>query len=175
MSEVGKGFSASAFGDRFAEEARTGCNKPATGKPATLQTLARHLVNEPDHRGVSKTLRRLHELKQNDAAFGGIEIDHHKEFWDAINLGEFSDVEDGLAEITRRRTYTRPKPAEKSISIIHKAKGLECDTVIVMPCDATTFRDTREARCLFYVAISRAKHRLMLVVSKRKPSPLLDV
>ena len=45
-----------------------------------------------------------------------------------------------------------------------------------MPCDAKTFPDKHETRCLLYVAISRAKDRLeTFVVSRNDPSPLLDV
>jgi DNA helicase-2/ATP-dependent DNA helicase PcrA len=44
-----------------------------------------------------------------------------------------------------------------------------------MPCDARTFPDTFEARCLLYVALSRAKDRLLLVVSRDTPSPLLAI
>ena len=173
MSQVGKGFSPSGFGDRFEKEAREGCTKKCNGKPAAIQELARFLVDQPDHRGISKMLRRLFDLKKSDPAFAAVEMDCHREFWDAVALGDFATAEDGLAEITHRRTYSRPKPPAKAISIIHKAKGLECESVIVMPCDATTFKDTREGRCLLYVAISRAKSRLMLVVSRQAPSPLL--
>jgi hypothetical protein len=56
-----------------------------------------------------------------------------------LDLIAFHDA--GLAEITHRRTYSRPKPPEKAISIIHKAKGLECGGVIVVPCDAKNFPD----------------------------------
>ncbi len=143
MADVGKGFSPSGFGDRFEQEARDGCKNLCRGKkPAVLQELARFLVSEPDHRGIAKMLRRLWELKRQEPGFSDIEIDRHKEFWDAVSLGDFATAEDGLAEITHRRTYARPKPPAKAISIIHKAKGLECESVIVMPCDAMTFRDT---------------------------------
>ena len=175
MSDIGKGFSPSAFGERFQQESRESCTRQCRGKPATIQELARFLVNEPDHRGIAKMLRRLFELKKTDPAFAGVEMDGYKEFWDAVALGNCPTAADGLVEITHRRTYAHPMPPEKAISIIHKAKGLECESVIVMPCDATTFKDTHECRCLFYVAISRAKRRLMLVVSREKPSPLLDL
>lgn len=175
IDEIGIGFSPSAFGNRFEHEAREGCTKKCRGKPATIQDLARHLVLEPNHRGIAKMLRRVWELKNGDAAFADIELDCQKEFWDAVSLGDFDTTEAGLAEITYRRTYSRPKPPAKAISIIHKAKGLECESVIVMPCDATTFPEKWEARCLLYVAISRAKGRLMLVVSRNKPSPLLEL
>lgn len=175
MGGVGKGFSPSAFGDRFQQEAREGCTRKCRGKPAIIQELARFLVTETNHRGVAKMLRRLWELKKTDRAFADIEVDCQKEFWDAVGLGDFDTSEAGLAEITHRRTYSRPKPPEKAISIAHKAKGLECESVIVMPCDANTFPDKWDARCLLYVAISRAKSRLMLVVSRSNPSPLLEV
>ena len=175
MNEIGKGFSPSAFGDRFEKEVREGCSASARGKPAVIQELARYLLAEPDHRGVAKMLQRLAELRQSDSNFSDIEMDCHKEFWDAIRLGAFDDVDDGFAEITHRRTYARPKPPEKAISTIHKAKGLECGSVIVMPCDAKTFPDRFDARCLLYVALSRAKNRLLLVVSRNTPSPLLTI
>lgn len=175
MDNIGKGFSPSAFGNIFEEEVREGCIKIRKGKPAAIQELARCLVVEADHRGVAKMLRRLSQLKDTDAAFADIEMDCHKEFWDAVRLGEFETVDAGLAEITHRRIYSRPKPPGKAISTIHKAKGLECDSVIVMPCDGKTFPDKPDARCLLYVALSRAKNRLLLVVSRANPSPLLAI
>ena len=173
MNEIGKGFSPSAFGDQFEKEVRDGCSAKSRGKPVTIQQLARFLLMERDHRGVAKMLRRLTELKQSDPDFSDIEIDCHKEFWEAVRLGSFDDLDAGLAEITHRRTYNRPKPPDKAISTIHKAKGLECGSAIVMPCDARTFPDRPDARCLLYVALSRAADRVMLVVSRNNPSPLL--
>jgi DNA helicase-2/ATP-dependent DNA helicase PcrA len=46
---------------------------------------------------------------------------------------------------------------------------------VVMPCDAKTFPDKDDARCLLYVALSRAKKRLMLVLSRNNPSPLFKI
>jgi UvrD-like helicase family protein/AAA domain-containing protein len=175
MGEVGKGFSPSAFGNRFEKEVRDGCTGNCRGKPATIQELARFLVAEPNHCGVAKMLCRLAELVTTDSNFTDVKIDCRKEFWEAIRLGDFDTADNGLAEITHRRIYSRPKPPEKAISTIHKAKGLECDAVIVMPCDARTFPDKHDARCLLYVALSRAKNRLMLVVSRNSPSPLLKI
>jgi DNA helicase-2/ATP-dependent DNA helicase PcrA len=174
MAETCKGFSPSAFGDRFQKEVQDGCVARCRGKPAVIQELARLVVAEPDHRGVGKMLRRLVELRKDNADFAAIEMDCQKEYWDAIRLGSFSDIDAGLVEITNRRTYTRPRPPARAISTIHKAKGLECDSVIVMPCDAKTFPDSLESRCLLYVALSRAKSRLLLVVSRSLPSPLLQ-
>lgn len=176
MGNVGKGFSPSAFGDEFEHEARAGCTAKRRGKPAKVQELARLLVANPDHRGVANMLRRLWELKANDDSdFAEVEIDCYKEFWDAIRLGGFEAADVGLAEITHHRSYSRPKPPDKAISTVHKAKGLECGNVVIMSCDAKTFPDKPDTRCLLYVAISRGKDRLMLVVSRDNPSPLLEL
>jgi DNA helicase-2/ATP-dependent DNA helicase PcrA len=173
VRNIGKGFSAAAFCDRFVQEARERCPKGRTGKKlALIQELARPIVDEPNHRGVSKMLYRLNQLTKTNSVFSDVKIDCSKEFWDAIHLGKFENIDTGLAEITHRRTYTRPKPPEKAISTIHKAKGLECESVILMPCDAKTFPDKPEVRCLLYVALSRATSRLMLVVSRNEPSPI---
>ena len=173
MGDIGKGFSPSAFGNRFEQEARDGCIRARRGTPADIQDLARFLINEPNHCGVAKMLRRLSELTSSNPHFADVKIDCHREFWEATCLGDFDSAENGFAEITHRRVYSRPKPPERAISTIHKAKGLECESVIVMPCDGRTFPDKDEARCLLYVALSRAKSHLMFVVSRNSPSPLL--
>lgn len=175
MAGVGKGFSPSAFGNKFKEEVNQGCLVNRRGKSAKIQDLARLLVAEADHRGVAKVLRQLSELKDADAIFSDVEIDCNTEFRDAIRLGEFETAIEGLAQITHRRSYSRPRPPSKAISTIHKAKGLECESVIILPCDAQTFPDTPDARCLLYVAISRAKKQLMLVISRSNPSPLFRI
>jgi hypothetical protein len=173
MGEVGKGFSPSAFGNQFEQEARDGCIRARRGTPADIQDLARFLVNEPNHCGVAKMLRRLSELTSSNPHFADVKIDCHREFWEATCLGDFDSAENGFAEIAHRRVHSRPKPPERAISTIHKAKGLECESVIVMPCDGRTFPDKDDARCLLYVALSRAKSHLMFVVSRNSPSPLL--
>ena len=174
LNGVGIGFTPSGFGQRFERQPREGCTRPCTKKPATLQALARFLVDEPNHRGVAKVLQQLSDLRDRDPAFRGIVIDCHKEYWEAVRLGEFETTDRGLAEITHRRTYSQPKPPPRAISTIHKAKGLECDAVLLIPCDDKTFPDKPDARCLLYVALSRAMKRLLLVVSREHPSPLLE-
>ena len=120
-------------------------------------------------------LKTIADLADNDADFSAVKLDCNREFWDATKLGDFATIEDGLAEITHRRNYARPKPPAKAISIIHKAKGLECDATILMSCDRSTLPDNPASRCLLYVAVSRAKSRLVVVVSRRNPSPLLRI
>lgn len=166
MAHIGVGFSPSAFGNRFQKEVGDGCMKPARGASAFIQELAKMILAEPDHCGIAKVLRRIWEFSKNEEAFSVIKIGHRREFWKAILIGKFDSPQQGLTEITLHRTYTRPKPPERAISTIHRAKGLECDGVIVMPCDKTTFPNAHEARCLLYVASSRAKNRLMIVLSR---------
>src|SRR3546814_1457247 len=54
MGGVASGFSPTAFGNRFVTEARNGCAANCTGKPLHLQSMARHIVDAPDHRGIAK-------------------------------------------------------------------------------------------------------------------------
>ena len=77
---------------------------------------------EPDHRGVAKVLARLAELTQSHQDFADIEMDCSREFWEAVRLGDFKDLGAGFEEITRRRTYSRPKPPEKAISTIQRPR-----------------------------------------------------
>jgi hypothetical protein len=175
LQEIGVGFSASAYGDTFESEVAAGCTASRRGKPAALQELARTVIAQPDHRGAAAMLTRVRELIDTDPAFAAIKIDHHRELNDAVRIGAFPDCEQAITEIARRRTHSRPAPPERCISTIHKAKGLECARVMIMPCDARHFPDNPSSRCLLYVAMSRAKQSLTLVVSRAGPSPLLIV
>jgi DNA helicase-2/ATP-dependent DNA helicase PcrA len=173
LDGVATGFSPSAYGRTFLAEVCDGCVAKRSGKPATLQALGRMILDQPDHKGVAKVLDRLNGLTATDPAFKGIKVDYRREFWDAVRIGQFDDPEEGFAELSRRRNYLRPPPPAKAISTIHKAKGLECSDVLIIPCDAQHFPDTPAARCRLYVAMSRARCSLTFVVSRQNPSPLL--
>lgn len=176
IEDVCKGFNRSGYGNRFTQEISSSCQKPTTGKPALIQELARYILNEPNHIGVAKCLKRLDELIGAKAdGFADVCVDYRNEFRDAINLQRFAAPEEGIAEITRRRSYAYPMPPPKCISTIHKAKGLECDNALVIPCDAKHFSNTYAARCKLYVALSRAKRSLTLIVSQSSPTPLLKL
>lgn len=173
LGRVAKGFSPSQFGNTLLEEISNGCIGQRRGKPAQLQALARIILERPNHVGVASMLDRLSQLIATEPAFAGINIDYRREYWDAVHLGRFEDPEEGFSEIARRRNYSRPHLPAKAISTVHKAKGLESDNVIIMPCDAQHFADTPAARCRLYVAMSRATRSLTLVVSRSDPSPLI--
>jgi DNA helicase-2/ATP-dependent DNA helicase PcrA len=175
MGRIGVGFSPSAFGDAFEREVQERCARHRRGKPAKLQELARLLLTQPDHQGVSQVLRRIGVLVGTDADFSGARVDCRREFWDAVHLGDSATIDEGVAAITHRRNYTRPKPPSKAVSTVHKAKGIECEAVVLMPCDRTTFPDNLASRYLLYVALSRAKSGLVIVASSDNRSPLVLV
>lgn len=172
LKGVATGFSPSAYGDRLIAEVRGGCVGKRMGKPAALQALARMILNQPDHQGVAKLLHRLSELIENDPAFKDVKLDYHREFRDGVRIGEFDDPDEGFAEILHRRSHARVSPPPRAISTIHKAKGLECSDVVIMPCDRKHFGDTPADRCKLYVGMSRAMCSLTFVVSRQAPSPL---
>lgn len=61
---------------------------------------------------------------------------------------------------------------DQSIRIltVHKSKGLEFDSVILLGLENEAYwgNDTREVRCTFFVAISRAKRRLVVTTAKTR-------
>jgi DNA helicase-2/ATP-dependent DNA helicase PcrA len=175
LNQVGKGFSPSACGDKMLEAIASGCVAKRTKKPATLQALGRLILDEPDHKGIARMLRQLWELKKTDPAFEDIAIDYTREFWDAIRIGDFDDPKAAFADLSQRRTRVRVPVPDKAISTIHKAKGLECTDVLIIPIDAAHFSNSEVSRCRLYVAISRATHSLKFVVSRTKPSPLVSI
>jgi len=176
LEAVSVRFTRSSHGNRFATEISEGCAKQTTGKPAYIQELARYIRNDPTHFGAAKCLKRLVELVENKiAGFDDIVFDLRNELRDALRLEDFTHPEEGFSEINRKRTFARPTPPAKAISTIHKAKGLECDHSMIIPCDAHHFSNTTYARCKLYVALSRAKQSMTLVLSKSKPSPLFKL
>jgi hypothetical protein len=90
-------------------------------------------------------MREITKLRRTNTDFGQVGMDCYVEFREAVRLGDHADLDEGFAQFTHHRTYSRPKPPVKAISTIHKAKGLECDGVFVMSCDAQIFADN--VRC----------------------------
>lgn len=173
ITSVSTGFSASSDGARLKREVIEGCGMRTRGKPVHLQAMAQHILTSPDHKGVSAALTYLVRLVRNrEQGFADVNLDLYSEIMDAIMLGSHDDPDAGIREIARRRTLTHPKPPRRCLSTIHKSKGLECDNVLLMLCDKNSFSGTEYKRRLLYVALSRAKNSLGLVLSKNNPSPL---
>lgn len=175
MGAVATGFSPSAFGDRLVSEAETGCASNCRGKPQLIQSIARHMLDTPDHRGVARALHHLRQLAASEPSFGDVKIHHSREMAEAIQLGDYDDPDEAFAELARKRVYARPQVPARAISTIHKAKGLEFENVILLPCDSRNFSNSRGSRARLYVAISRASRSLMLVVSRNHASPLFKI
>lgn len=176
MSSVSVGFTPSSHGDRLSQEIRQGCARKASGKPANIQAIARLILENPSFKGVSSAIELIRDLvRSGEVGFSDVKIDRWAELRDAIRLGTFSDGEEGFAEIARRRSYSRPSPLPRTLSSIHKAKGLECDHVMVMACDKAQFSSTPYSQCKMYVALSRARKSLTLVISGANPTPLFKL
>jgi AAA domain/UvrD-like helicase C-terminal domain len=159
--------------DRLLHEITTGAVRSTTGVPANIQAIARCLLLEPTHIGIADALALIQAFIENKAAgFDGVKIDQRTEFMDAIRIRQFSDADEAFREIARKRSYAHPSPPKRVLSNIHKAKGLECDNVLLMACDKANFSKTSYSRCRLYVALSRAKKSLNLVLSDSNPSPL---
>jgi len=133
MGSVAVGFSPSSHGDRLIQEVRAGASRPTAGKAANIQAVARCLLHNPTHAGVSEALSKINTLvKEGAAGFDTVKIDHRSELRDAIRIGQFPGADEGFAEVSRMRSYSHPSPPQKVLSSIHKAKGLECDHAMLM-------------------------------------------
>lgn len=175
VSAVAVGFG-KAHGDRLLEETRNGAARPTTGAPANIQAVARRLLADPSHDGVAAALDLIKGFIESKAAgFDKVKIDLRSEFNDAIRFSQFAGADEAFSEIARKRSYARPSPPKRVLSSIHKAKGLECDNVLIMACDKAQFTTTSYAKCKLYVAISRAKKSLTLVIPDTNPSPLFKL
>lgn len=83
-------------------------------------------------------------------------------------IQEFLESEPDLAKALARFSD------DQSVRIltIHKSKGLEFDSVIILGLESQTFWGNAAAeRCAFFVGISRAKRRLALTVCGRRDAP----
>lgn len=176
VGSVAVGFSKASHGDRLLEEIRNGATRPTTGKPANIQAVAQRLLADPSHTGVAAALDLIRVFIEGKAAgFDAVKIDLRTEFKDAIRIGQFAGADEAFTEISRKRSYARPSPPKRVLSSIHKAKGLECDNVLIMACDKTQFTTTSYAKCKMYVALSRAKNSLTLVIPDNNPSHLFKL
>jgi DNA helicase-2/ATP-dependent DNA helicase PcrA len=60
------------------------------------------------------------------------------------------------------------------VSTIHKAKGLDFDHVLLCPVDRHQYPDGVLGARLLYVALSRAKRSIRLVLAGDAPSPHVE-
>ena len=170
---VSVGFSKSSHGDRLIKEVVTECKQKTKGKPLLIQNLSRCLMLEPNHCGVSTLLSKLNSyIKDGEIGFESVVIDLKREFYEAINLGKYESAIDGERALQAKRSHSKLSLPAKCISTVHKAKGLECESVIITACDKKHFADSDKNRNLLYVALSRATQNLTIVLSDVAPTPL---
>jgi superfamily I DNA/RNA helicase len=120
----------------------------------------------PDHRGLAAAMDHMSRSNTYQVRFP-----HH-----AATLRAMSRTDDprghlqSLSRLRRRRTLPN-----FSTSTVHKAKGLEFRRVLVCPADQHQYPPSPYGARLFYVAISRATHRLTIVTDSTSPVSHLDV
>lgn len=173
LENVGKGFSATAYGNRLLQELETRCAKPSRGKPAEIQSIAHLILQEPNHVGVGAAINRIYSLMQTSQHFGDIRIDLHREFAEARRIQAYPDISALLVSQAQQRGTRRAEMPPKVISTVHKSKGIETHNALLLPCDANNLANNEKNRCLLYVALSRASESLTLVVPRVNPSPLV--
>ncbi|HUA78600.1 MAG TPA: ATP-dependent helicase [Acetobacteraceae bacterium] len=122
----------------------------------------------PDHRGMAVAMR---VARDTPPAGYAIRLGDH-----AWALGAFDRIDDPrafrntLGRIRRRRKWPR-----QMVSTIHKAKGLDFNHVLLCPVDRHQYPDDVLGARLLYVALSRAKQSIRLVLAGDAPTRHLVV
>ena len=87
-------------------------------------------------------------------------------------LGRIRELADGLGGASLADLTHVTDDGAVRILTVHKAKGLEFDTVVVLGIEHETYwGDEDDARATFFVAVSRAKRRLVFTVADRRDKP----
>ncbi|WP_421866238.1 UvrD-helicase domain-containing protein [Parvibaculum sp.] len=177
LQSVGVGFADRSHADRFRAEIAENCaTAPRGPKPRNLQSLARIICENPNHLGVAGALRALRTLvRENAAGFETVKIDMINEYSEAERLDAFADFDTAHEELARRRTRSRRVPPRKCISTIHKAKGLECDHVMLVVNRVNDLSGTLYSRNRLYVGLSRARRSLTIVVPDVADTAVLKI
>ena len=92
---------------------------------------------------------------------------------------DVEDFEDRLRTLLDRHTR-RPGPAGAGVTLstVHRVKGMEWDRVVVFGVDDGLMphalsEDIEEERRVLHVAITRGRHRVLVVADADRPSPFL--
>jgi hypothetical protein len=120
------------------------------------------IYESPDHRGMAAAMRKV-----RDGA-PGYTIRFGDHVWALCAFDRTDDpraFRSTLGRIRRRRKW----PAQM-VSTIHKAKGLDFDHVLLCPVDRHQYPDDVLGARLLYVALSRARQSVRLVLAGDAPS-----
>jgi superfamily I DNA/RNA helicase len=98
-------------------------------------------------------------------------VDRLNEVVDSV-LGRIGELADGLGGGSLADLTHVTDDGAVRILTVHKAKGLEFDTVVVLGVEHETYwGDEDDSRATFFVAVSRAKRRLVFTVAERREKP----
>jgi DNA helicase-2/ATP-dependent DNA helicase PcrA len=94
----------------------------------------------------------------------------------------FAHVEEYTEELNRQKSYAEDNPEAISLMTMHGAKGLEFHTVFIIGANegitpykkAETKDEIEEERRMFYVAMTRAKKKLIISYTKEKNGKHID-
>jgi len=117
----------------------------------------------PDYRGMAVAMRTV-----RDTLPPGYTIRFPDHVWALSGFDRTDDpraFRNALGRIRRRRKW----PAQM-VSTIHKAKGLDFDHVLLCPVDRHQYPDGVLGARLLYVALSRAKRSIRLVLAGDAPT-----
>jgi len=143
--------------------------KQATGKNAPLTAALDEVYSNPNLKGVYRACTHFMAMDilglriQNPLAF---------RLLSTMSKTDHADARSELRERVVARQAAAPR-MNRSISTIHKAKGLDFDRVLIAYCTERFFADDEISRKLLYVALSRAKNSITLHLPKTGTTPLL--
>lgn len=122
----------------------------------------------PDHRGAAMAMRKVRDTRPSGYT---IRLGNH--VWALCAFDQTDDPRAFLSTLGRIRRRRKWPP--KMVSTIHKAKGLDFDHVLLCPVDRHQYPNGVFGSRLLYVALSRARRSIRLVLATDAPSPhILD-
>jgi superfamily I DNA/RNA helicase len=143
---------------QYVDEERTKQNGGGSVDADSITTMIREAVR---HLGPEAVLSLSSEYEQGTYLKQVIEqtVDRIHTLWKSTN-----DLGAALARFSEDRSVR--------IMTIHKSKGLEFHSVIMLAIENETYwAEATTERSIFFVGISRAKQRLLLTWSKQRPTP----
>jgi hypothetical protein len=117
----------------------------------------------PDHRGMAVAMRIV-----RNGPPAGYAVRFHDHVWALCAFDRTDDPRSFLSALGRIRRRRKWPP--QMVSTIHKAKGLEFDHVLLCPVDHHQYPNSILGARLLYVALSRAKRSIRLVLAPDAPS-----
>jgi DNA helicase-2/ATP-dependent DNA helicase PcrA len=138
---------------------------------AAIQYIRKHIGYDDFLKEYAKKRR----LRTEDLFETLIEIEERAKEFKTIEEW-FAHIESYVEELNRKEAYREPIKDAVNFMTMHGAKGLEFDTVFIIGANedivpykkAETNDEIEEERRLFYVAMTRAKERLVISYSRER-------